>query len=170
MCNLSEEIPDDEKMVRAIKSPHHLNKGKVKHNALRPPSGDSVVSVIRHAMGSDFCKDQGKLVVGGPQDVADAGYPPNDGGEQQAGPSYAGLLVMPTGHVRASGSTVEDAREGYFCGHAHIDHGMLVPHKGVPIPPELGEALRERAKAILKGSQYHADPAPDQPGWKGDPL
>jgi hypothetical protein len=164
MCNLSEAIPDDEKMVRAIKSPHHLSKGKVKHNALRPPYGESVVSVIRHAMGADFCKSQGKFIVEGAGDDAEAGAGAG------AGVAYAGLLVMPTLHIRNCGSAVEDAREGYFCGHAHIDHGMQMPDKGVPVPPELGDAMRERAKAILAKSVYYPDPEPNQPGWGGPAL
>lgn len=170
MCSLGEEIPDNEKVVRAVKSPHHVNgKGGVKHNALRPPPDDSVISVIRHAMGDDFCKDQGKKVVEGDAADGESEDPPDLGVAVPARATFAGLLALPSGHVRECGSTVEDARED-FCGHAHVDHDLKMPPRGVPVSPELLEKLRERCKSIISGGAYFSDPAPDQPGWSGPAL
>lgn len=119
-------------------------------------------------MGDDFCKDQGKKVVEGdavssePEHQAAPSAAP-------ASPSFAGLLSVPSGHIRGCGSAVADARED-FCGHAHIDHAVKMPPRGVPVPPELLDVLRERCKRIIKGGVYYSDPTPDQPGWRGPPL
>jgi hypothetical protein len=148
-CAISQEIEDSEKLVRTIKTPWHLNKRGVPRPAsLRPGPEVSAVSVIRHLMGDDFCKDQSVRI---------------------AGPSYIGLLVLSSGGVRATGTTAYDHRAD-FCGHAHIDHGMTMPARGVPLPPEVEERLQERCEAILKCGSYHLDPLPQEPGWKGHAL
>lgn len=150
MCDLDTSIPDEEKTVRAIKTPFHIkSNGTLKHNALRPPAEETAVSVIRHAMGDDFCKDKGREVVG---------------------EGYLGLLTLPSGQVRRCGSNVLDYRDNFFCGHAHVDHGIPVPPKNEPMAPEHSDRLVELCKAILRVGTYHADPAPPAAGWSGNPL
>lgn len=118
-------------------------------------------------MGDDFCKDQGKKVVEGDAMSSDPEHQPAS--VVSASPRFAGLFSVSSGHVRGCGSEVSDARED-FCGHAHIDHDLKMPPRGVPVPPDVSEVLRERCKRIISGGVYYSDPTPDQSGWRGPPL
>lgn len=150
MCDLPRDIPNDEQVVRAIKRLHLKSSGHPKPNALRPPPGESAVSVVRHAMGDDFCKDKCREI---------------------AGPEYSGVLALPSSAARNLGSEVLDFRDGYFCGHAHIDHGILVPPaEGEPLDPATSEKLTDLCREIIAHSKYLADPSPEEPGWSGPPL
>ena len=102
-----------------------------------------------HAMGDNFCKDKGKEIVGN---------------------GYIGILSLPSGKTRSCGSNVLDLREGFFCGHAHVDHGILVPPKEEPMSPEASDKLRDICQAVLEIGTYHVDPKPNSPGWNGKPL
>ena len=145
-CDLPAEIADEEFVVRTIKTPWHTNKkGLPRPAALRPGPNASAVSVIRRAMGQDFCKDKSVEI---------------------AGQAYSGLLVLGTGLVRQAGSTVYDHRED-FCGHAHVDHGIPMPAKGVPLDPKLQDELDTRCEGILKDGTFLTDPSPSEPGWSG---
>ena len=146
MCKLPEEIPNVEKIVRAIKTPYHIRSdGKLKHQAFKPKAGISAVSVVRHAMGSDFCKDKAVEI---------------------ATPGYVGLAVVPAGDVRDCGSSVVDYRSD-FCGHAHIDHGFALLEEHEPGAPKLIERMRDRCSAIVNRCRFHSDPDPSGAGWKG---
>lgn len=147
-CNIPVDVPGDEKFVRAIKTPVHINaKGAPRSAAFRPVPGYSVVSVIRHLMGDNFCKDKSVHI---------------------ANAQYVGMLVGRAGLVRDSGWQLEDYREDY-CGHAHIDVGYT-PEKNVPLDAEVNERFLEICGAILKETKYHVDPSPTVPGWSGPPL
>ena len=150
MCDLPDEVPDGEKVVRGVKTRYHVDekRGRLKHNAFRPKAGLSVVSVVRLAMGSDFCKDKARQICGD---------------------DYRGLAVVAAGQVRKCGSAVLDHRAD-FCGHAHVDHGFPLLEENEPGAPEVGERMRERCKAIVDKCLYHADPRPGTPGWTGPAL
>ena len=146
MCKLPEEIPNDEKIVRAIKTPYHIrSNGKLKHQAFKPKAGVSAVSVIRHEMGSDFCKDKAVEI---------------------ATPGYCGLAVVPAGGIRDCGSTVIDHRADY-CGHAHVDHGFALLEENEPGNPQSIERMHQRCSAIVDKCRFHSDPDPAGVGWSG---
>ena len=149
MFKLPEEIPDDEKIVRAIRTPYHLRPdGRLKYQAFKPPARSSAVSVVRHAMGSDFCKDKAVEI---------------------ASSTYVGLAVVPAGDVRCCGSDVVDFRSDY-CGHAHVDHGFSLLPENEPGAPHLAERMRDRCAAIVEKCAFHPDPDPGTPGWSGPAL
>lgn len=132
--------------MRAIKVPSHFDtkKQRLKPAAFRPAPGTSAVSVIRHVMGSDFCKDKSVEI---------------------AGSQYIGLGCLVAAAARAAGSSVVDAQED-FIGHAHIDHGVLIPNDE-PLPAVANERLISRLRMIVAATTFHEDPAPDRPGWAG---
>jgi hypothetical protein len=99
-------------------------------------------------MGVDFCKHKSVEI---------------------AGENYVGLLVLGTGAVRKAGSRVYDHRQD-FCGHAHVDHGILLPPRGVPLDPKLQDELEARCEQILKTGSFLVDPEPSGQGWKGTPF
>jgi hypothetical protein len=143
------EVDDAETIVRAIKTPHHINKrkGTLRPAAFLPRGGESRISVMRQLMGDDFCKSKGVEICGS---------------------EYMGLAVISAGTIRTIGSSVVDAREEWL-GHAHVDHGLTNLRK-----PELNEPhdpeLTERCKQLAEASVFHVDQAPAEPGWAGPPL
>jgi hypothetical protein len=151
MCDIPIEIAGEENIVRAIKSPYHIDKrrNKLKHQAFRSKPETDEVSVVRHHyMGSDFCKAKAKEIVA---------HDPTA--------TYEGLAVLRADAIRATGSTIHDSRNVY-CGHAHISHGIiLLPDD--PLHAELNLALTERCQALCDAALYHADPDPSAPSWTG---
>ncbi len=153
-CVLPINIDDDEKIVRVVKSPHHLTKDKktfkviLKPAAFRSQAGTDDVSVIRQTYtGSDFCKAKAKVI---------------------AANSYAGLAVISAEDIRATGSTVHDSRIEYL-GHAHISHGAIV-QPDEPQTSELNLRITERCRALCGAALYHADPEPLVEAWTGPIL
>ena len=67
MSLLPFNIPNSECVIGGVKSRYHIKHGQLTWNAFRPPKGQSVISVIRHAMGNHFCKNQAR-------DIADTDY------------------------------------------------------------------------------------------------
>jgi hypothetical protein len=153
-CVLPINIDDDEKIVRVIKSTHHLTKDKMtskvilKPAAFRSQAGTDDVSVIRQTYtGSDFCKAKGKVI---------------------AANSYAGLAVISAADIRSTGSTVHDSRIVYL-GHAHISHGVIV-QPDEPQTSDLNLRLTERCRALCRAALYHPDPEPLVAAWTGPTL
>lgn len=147
---LPSDVAGDEKIVRTVKVPAHydLKKRRLKPAAFRPAPGSSAVSVIRLLMGSDFCKNKSREI---------------------ARDSYLGMGVLVAADARATGVEVLDWPAD-FHGHAHIDHGDLVPPPNDPLPPDLNEAFLERLRSLVAVTAFHGDPSPDTPGWDGPPL
>jgi hypothetical protein len=154
----ADEIPlaiaDDETIVRALLTPVHVKKGKVKKAAFRPRPGQSAISVMRQIMGDDSCKD--KAV-----EIGAAAKPKNE---------YLGLLTIRTDAIRQKGSTVTDSRDE-FLGHADLDHGFpqLPADEPAATPDEL-QKMDDRIDALIKASVFRADQSPEQSGWSGTPL
>lgn len=147
-CAIPIELTDDECVVRAIKTPYHVKDGKPYWRALKPSAGKSIISIIRQCMGDNFCKDKSKSID--PK-------------------SYLGLLATRAVSYRSKECLVFDHRKD-FCGHAHVDHQIVMPDKGVPLAPAVSEALKIRCEEILKASQWHQDPSPEVAGWGGTAL
>ena len=138
-CDLPLDLPDDEKLIRVVKTPYYFHKSRkseVIPNALFPPPGHSDVSVIRHLLGDSACRAQA-LKTARPEE-------------------YAGLLVVKAGLARGLGSTAYDHRID-FCGHAHINHGVVMPGRGETMDPKEKEKLSSRCKALLAYCVLHSD-------------
>ena len=85
------EIQDSETIVRATKTPHHVNKNqtRLRPSAFRPPPGETTISVMRQLMGDDFCKNKGVEICG---------------------EEYIGLATITAIEIRCRGSLVLDHR------------------------------------------------------------
>jgi hypothetical protein len=147
---LPEDIHDTETIVRAVKTPHHVNKSqtRIRPAAFRPQVGQSVLSVMRQTMGDDFCKDKGVAICGH---------------------DYVGLATITAIEIRRRSSRVFDYRLD-FLGHAHIDHELPPIQRGEPPPSDLLAIYDERCESLAKGAVFHKDPAPGVPSWAGEPL
>lgn len=153
MCNIPVAVADNENVVRAVFS-HQLDKGKIKPYLFHPGSGRDEVSVMRHSyMGTDECKREAVKVVPANSRV-----------------SYKGLAIIAVKAVRAEGSQVTDSREGNFCGHAHIAHGIVLPPAQEPLHSSLKLQLDERLRKIKAHARYFPDPSPSALVWNGDPV
>ena len=152
---LPKEIADDETIVRGILTPWHYKRGKLKKQAFKPPAGSSELSVIRLLMGPDFCKNKATEIAAA-----------------NTNNKYSGLLAIRADAIRNTGSTVKDSRDPpNFLGHADIDHGFKVPGKDEPpATPEDLQRLDDRLDELLKHANYHDDPEPLVPGWKGSAI
>jgi hypothetical protein len=144
-------------MLRAIKTPYHINKKRVlKTNAFRSKPGTDDVSVMRYShMGISACHRQAQEVVK---------KEPN---------SYVGFASFTAGAVRRAGSQVIDTREAMFCGHASIMHGMPQPIKdqpGTPQTPQVNEFIDDKIEILLKSVKFHPNVDPTSPHWDGAPI
>lgn len=147
MTEIPVEIDDGETIVRVVKTPHHLNKGKLRPSAFRPPAGESCISVMRQIMTDDFCKNKAVELFGA---------------------AYAGLAVILAGRIRSHGSSVVDARDEWL-GHAHVDHGFKSP-PNEPSDADEFQRMTERCKALANACIFHVDPSPAVSGWAGSQL
>jgi len=151
MCDIPVDIGDRELIVRGILDIHLDKKGKLKSNAFRPKANTDDVSVMRHDyMGSDACKVTARGLAHGTIE-------------------YRGLAVLLASEVRRAGSQVTDSREGNYCGHAHISHGIVVP-PDEPVPSEQTLRLDERLRELRITARYYADPEPPKDAWTGPTL
>lgn len=154
MCMLPLDIANEEKIVRVIMTPSHVNQRKntLKPAAFRPRAGTDEVSVIRHThMGSDFCKLKGQSIAADNTKVR-----------------YVGLASLTADQIRNTKSTVHDSRNEY-CGHAHIAHGI----RSQPDEPQESATnmeITERCRALVSVATYHPDPNPSTPNWEGPTL
>jgi hypothetical protein len=148
--DLPVEILDTETIVRAVKSPHHVNKAatRVRPAAFRPQAGQSVLSVLRQPMGDDFCKDKGVEICG---------------------VEYVGLAAITAIEIRRPGSLVFDYRED-FLGHAHIDHQLPPVQRDEPPPADVLAEYNKRCKILADATVFYKDSSPAVPGWAGPPL
>ncbi len=147
------EIDDAEQIVRFILTPIHVDSGKskLKRTIFRPRKGTDLVSVARTAaLTGNECKAKALEAQKDPQ-------------------KYVGFARISAGDIREPGSQIEDAREGYYVGHAHISHGFILP-EGDPPDAVLLKQLSDRCDALLKKTTFISDPNPQEPGWSGAPL
>lgn len=142
------EITVDEIVVRAVKTPYHvdLKKNRLKHQAFRPRPGRDDVSVMRKRhLGSDGCKRKAVEI---------------------SGQAYVGLAALRAEEIIVAKARVVDSREGQFVGHAHIEQGMPAPPKGETAPPE----LIERWQSLADKARFYRDAQPQSPDWTGDDV
>ncbi|MGY8811454.1 MAG: hypothetical protein ACKVK5_10510 [Pseudomonadales bacterium] len=144
-------IEDSEVIVRALKTPVHydLKKKRLKPAAFRPPKGSSIISVAR-PHGVETCREQIRSQVSG-------------------NVIYSGLGAILAMDIRKAGSELEDAPED-FDGHAHIDHGIVMPIDGEPLPAELNLLFTTRLRDLASRTQAYLDPDPGNDTWQGEDL
>lgn len=150
MSELPTGVADGENIVRAIKTPYHLNKKKtaLDWRAFKPPPGTDDLSVMRlDYLGANATKDKAVEICR---------------------ESYVGLGVIRVFSIRAAGSEVFDSRDEFW-GHAHISHGIVIPLNEPPSSAESAK-LTERLKRLVQSTVYYTDPSPTSPGWSGDAL
>ena len=97
-------VANDERIVRAIYSPYHLEKkNRLKHQAYDPTPKTDEISVMRlEHMGVRLCKRKAKSFE-------------NPANREV----YRGFAVLRTSDIRAADMDVADSRK-HFCGHADI--------------------------------------------------
>src|SRR5690349_19394828 len=119
-------VSGDERVVRAIYSPYHLDKqNNLKHQAYNPTPATDEISVMRlEYMGVQLCKRKAKSFENPAQRKV-----------------YRGFAVLRTSILRASDMDVVDSRK-YYCGHADIKLLMqelqTALEPGEPLPAEAG--------------------------------
>ena len=150
---LSPDIAADERIVRAVKTPTHLNlkNGKLKGAAYRPQVGQTALSCMRQIIGADDCKNRAvELCLEGKG-------------------AYSGLSVITAKAVRAEGSEVIDWPEDYY-GHAHIVHPFPAPVADDPASAKLNATATLHYQKLADAAKYYEDPQPLTNGWHGSSL
>jgi hypothetical protein len=149
MCDLPLHVGDQEQVVRAIFSNHVKNR-TLQKNVFYDRKDD--VSVMRHTLiGSDECKKHSSEVR--PQDPRI---------------TYKGFAVIGVKAVRDTKSKVTDSRDGNFCGHASISHGILLPPDEDPLYAEQKLALDDRLRTLKSLARFIPDPDPSCETWTGE--
>jgi hypothetical protein len=150
-------VSDDERIVRAIYSPYHLDKkNNLKHQAYNPTPKTDEISVMRFEhMGARLCKRKAKCFENPAQRKV-----------------YRGFAVLKTSVVRTSDMGVVDSRR-HYCGHADIKFLMqelqtLEPNE--PLPAEAGKKFKDLKDSLLHASNYITDPNPQHSAWQGSKL
>ena len=142
-------IPNSECVIRAVKSSYHIKRGQLTWKAFQPPKGRSVISVIRHAKGNHFCKNQAREI-----------------GETH----YVGVASLLCGKLRDGGFLVCDQRIGSYEGHAEIDVGVRTPLEDEPSDPETNHRLRTQCQQLLSMACYLKDHEPESDKWNGPDM
>jgi hypothetical protein len=151
MCDIPVPVPDGETIVRGILSVHVNEKGRLKSNAFRPKPDTDDLSVMRYDyLGANSCKAKARELSS--QQVV-----------------YRGLAVLLAREIRDVNSEVVDSRDGNYCGHAHISHGIVVPRDEPPESP-LNLALGEKLRALRIVARYYPDPDSTSETWLGKAL
>jgi hypothetical protein len=143
-------VADDEIAVRAIMTPHHLNKKRtgLTRKAFVSPAEVDEVSVSRQPyVAAWIAKLWARAVVQSPPDKV-----------------YVGLAFIDVQKVRQAGSDVFDSRSEYL-GHGDIRHGIVMPKKGVPLPPPVLLQLDTQLDAIVNAAHFVHDAKPRSLRW-----
>jgi len=134
-CHLPVEISEDEVLLRVVKSPYHFKgNGDLHHKIFIPAPGKKDVSLIRKKLGDDECLQCARKIAAASDPAAYKGF--------------VGVTKMSISDVK---SECYDDRDGQFCGHAHLNHGIQMPAKGgEPLNSKLREDLDLKCKEILR--------------------
>ncbi len=151
-------VDDDERIVRAIYSPFHLNKKKTRLTATAydPYPGTDEISVMRlDYIGTCACKREARKIE-----------------NPQKKKTYYGFAVLNVGTVRQANMSLTDSRHN-FCGHADILFMMDVlknRQAKEPLSAADGKRLKDLQDHLLASSRYVPDPKPNHWRWTGAPL
>lgn len=146
--DLPVEIAPEEIIVRAVKTPYHLDakKKRLKYQAFKPqPECDDVSVMRKRHLSNDGCKDKAVEI---------------------AGAAYIGLAALRADEIATAKAHVVDSREGQFLGHAHIEQGIVAPVSGQTADPD----LIERWKTLADVARYYPDPEIGHAGWRGPDI
>lgn len=144
MNMLPVKISNREKLARAIFSPFHIKRDKLKTAAFKASHGKKDVSVNRlRALDAHDCKRKAKEIESGDK-------------------KYKGFAILSAGIVRNLGSDVEDSRE-YYWGHADIIHKVVLERGQTPCP-EFNYLLQQ----LVDQSKFYEDPNPVSDNWEGE--
>jgi hypothetical protein len=151
-------VSDDERILRAIYSPHHYDKKKkrLRHYAYDPTPKTDEVSVMRiEYMGPHCCHREAQS---------------SENLSQRK--EYCGFAVLRVSAVRNSAMNVIDSRK-HYCGHADIKLLMEEVRNREPNEPlsaEAGKRFKDLKDCLLKASNYVPDPDPRGRRWRGGKL
>ena len=147
MDNIPNILGEDEKLVRIIFSPFHIDKKnptKLTPNAFRPPAGLDAVSVNRLAYTTaGACKQQGRFM----------------NSETKA---FCGLASIRYTVVIESKAFARASQLADNPSHADIYFGIVL-QKGEPAPAEINFVLKELAAKAC----YFPDPHKEVLEWLG---
>jgi hypothetical protein len=154
MKDISDTIPnilgEDEKLVRIIFSPFHIDKKnptKLAPNAFRPPSGIDEVSVNRLSFTTaDVCKQHGKAM-------------------NSDNKTFFGLASIRYSAVLEAKAFARVSKLENNQAHADIYFGIVL-QKGEPAPAEINLALKELAAK----AKYFPDPNKEPNNWLGEDI
>lgn len=147
-CGIPRAIDAHEVIVRAARVPEHFNKARTRLRAaaFRPKAGTDDLSVMRKThMGANACKAKAKEIQGS---------------------HYYGFAALRAGEIIELGATVQDSREGQFCGHAHIAQGQPAPGKDEPADP----LLQQRYRGLAEAARLYLDPDVTAELWEGPEI
>lgn len=150
-------VSDDERIVRVIYSPYHLDKKKKRltHYAYDPTPRTDDVSVMRlDHMGARLCKRKALSF------------------ENAGKKEYRGFAVLRVRTVRTSAMDVIDSRR-HYCGHADIKfliEELRTREPGEPLSAEVGKRFRDLKDSLLEASNYLPDSQPRASRWRGPKL
>ena len=143
-------LEEDEKLVRIIFSPFHIDKKnptKLTPNAFRPPAGLDEVSVNRLSYTTaNACKQHGKSM-------------------DSANKTFFGLATIRYKAVLACNAFARVSKLDNNPVHADIFLGVVL-QKGEPAPAEINLILKE----LAKNARYFADPDRASVEWLGDDI
>jgi hypothetical protein len=154
MTTLLDNIPnileEDEKLVRIIFSPFHIDKKnptKLAPNAFRPPSGIDEVSVNRLSYTTaDACKQHGKSM-------------------DSDNKSFFGLASIRYSAILEANAFARVSKLDNNPSHADIYFGVIL-QKGEPAPAEINFALKE----LVSKARYFPDPDRASNMWLGEDI
>ena len=143
-------LGEDEKLVRTIFSPFHIDKRnptKLTPSAFRPPSGIDEVSVNRLSyITANACKRHGKSM-------------------NSDFKTFFGLSTIRYTDVLASRAFARASKLEENPAHADIYFGVIL-QKGEPAPAEMNSVLKELATK----ARYFPDPNKESLEWLGDDI
>jgi hypothetical protein len=131
-------------------TPHHLNKKRtgITRKAFVGPAEIDEVSISRSPyVDAVVAKFWAKAIVQSLPDKA-----------------YVGLAFVAVHKVREAQSDVVDSRSEYL-GHGDMRHGIVMPKRGVPLPPPVLLQLDKQLDAIVSAAVYVRDPNPKSFRW-----
>jgi hypothetical protein len=150
MCDIPVHVADEEQVVRAIFSNHLKNKSTLEKNVFYERNDD--LSVMRHThLGSDQCKKHALEVKPRNPQI-----------------TYKGFAVIGVKVVREVGSQVTDSRDGNYCGHASLSHGIALPPADDPLFAEQKLALDDRLRKLKTLARFVPDKDPSAEAWTGE--
>ncbi|MGB2678475.1 MAG: hypothetical protein WAN12_15430 [Candidatus Acidiferrum sp.] len=141
------KVAEDERIVRAIYSPFHVDKhDRLKHQAYHPTPKTDEISVMRlEYMGATLCRRKARSFE-------------NPAKKKE----YSGFAVLRAATVCSHGMQIVDSRR-YFCGHADIRlmmEELANRESDEPLSPEVGKRLKDLKERLVKASTFISDPHP----------